>query len=290
MGKNFILTNLEEKPLNNHFIVVGPGRSGSTWIYELLLNHPKVRLAKNIKETQFFNENYSKGISWYINFFEEAKDNYVTGEVSNLYFDSKNVSQRIKKIIPNCKIIILLRNPIDRFISIQNFKVREGRISKNEIDSSFNKNEILKILRIDKRIKEYSNLFDDILFIDFDDIKNYPEKIQSQLFDFLCLNHYEIQFGKGKNESIIPRHQKIGRIAKSLAILLRKFGLYSLLTFLKRNYFVKRVFFIRKKLDIKFSETEKILIKKTLKKVILNTNKYSNIDFKKWLNHKSILN
>jgi len=51
------------------FVFIGPGRSGSTWMYELLRSHPDVCLGRGTKETLFFEKHYDRGVDWYESFF-----------------------------------------------------------------------------------------------------------------------------------------------------------------------------------------------------------------------------
>ena len=50
--------------MNVDFIVVGPGRSGTSWLFNLLKEHNDILMPK-IKETEYFNNNFHKGNGWY---------------------------------------------------------------------------------------------------------------------------------------------------------------------------------------------------------------------------------
>ncbi len=54
-----------------NFIVIGPGKTGTTWLYRgALAAHPDVCLAHHTKETVFFADFYDRGLGWYEKFFE----------------------------------------------------------------------------------------------------------------------------------------------------------------------------------------------------------------------------
>ena len=96
------------------FIGVGPGRTGTTWIHEVLKG--RVNLPAGIKETDFFTTNYYKGIEWYAHHFRNADRARPTGEI-NPYFGFPEAAERIATHIPGCKIICTFRNPVERIYS-----------------------------------------------------------------------------------------------------------------------------------------------------------------------------
>ena len=96
------------------FIGVGPGRTGTTWLHRVLEGH--VDLPYGVKETQFFNTFYEKGIDWYLHHFRYANGSRKIAEICP-YFIDPDARDRIKLHIPNCKIITTLRNPVDHSYS-----------------------------------------------------------------------------------------------------------------------------------------------------------------------------
>lgn len=97
------------------FFAVGPPRTATTWLYRVLRGH--AGLAAGIKETQFFSWNYDLGIDWYKQFFRRCPPNLPIGEISPTYFDYGSARERIKQSVPGAKIIITLRDPVDRMYS-----------------------------------------------------------------------------------------------------------------------------------------------------------------------------
>src|SRR3989344_5640213 len=97
------------------FIGVGAPKCGTTWIAECLAEHPDVCFSWN-KEPHFFNRDreYEKSLDYYRTYFKNCENKKLRGEytVNYLYFDS--AADRIKKHFPGTKIIIALRNPIER--------------------------------------------------------------------------------------------------------------------------------------------------------------------------------
>jgi len=127
-----------DKDFKVDFIGVGTSRSGTTWIAKCLREHPEI-CTPRWKETHFFDYdyNYEKGLDFYKTFFENCTEK-VTGEFCPEYIFEDRAIERIKKDYPDTKILISLRNPIERAFS-----------------------HFLYVKRKNGGIKEFSELFDE---------------------------------------------------------------------------------------------------------------------------------
>ncbi|MEO0686009.1 MAG: sulfotransferase domain-containing protein [Cyanobacteria bacterium J06649_11] len=103
-----------------NLIVIGAMKSGTTSIHDYLDQHPDIFMSK-VKEIDFFIKEFhwDKGIAWYqAQFNTEA---IVRGESSQNYSKrhhfKSGVPNRIHNVIPNTRLIYLVRDPIDRIIS-----------------------------------------------------------------------------------------------------------------------------------------------------------------------------
>lgn len=110
------------------FIIFGVARAGTTSLYNYLTAHPKVAKA-TVKEVMFFDAKFNQGMNWYKAHFPTLlfKKYSMAGEASPSYIHDPLVPQRIKAALPKVKLIILLRNPIDRAYSHYLYAVRAGR-------------------------------------------------------------------------------------------------------------------------------------------------------------------
>ena len=97
------------------FFAVGPPRTATTWLHFVLRG--RVGLPTVIKETQFFAWNYDLGIDWYKNFFRGCPSNLPIGEIAPIYFDYGPARERIRRYCPAAKIIVTLRDPVERIYS-----------------------------------------------------------------------------------------------------------------------------------------------------------------------------
>lgn len=117
------------------FLIIGAQKSGTTWLRELLRLHPDVFLPP--KEVHFFNqpENYAKGPPWYARHFEEAGERQIVGEKTPNYLylpdrdDVPDGARRIHDLLPEARLIAILRDPVQRAISALNHVVYRGEVS-----------------------------------------------------------------------------------------------------------------------------------------------------------------
>ncbi len=102
------------------FIIIGAQKSGTTSLYNYMIQHPSILVASK-KEIHYFDIRYQNGDLWYRSHFPFSfvakKKTSITGEASPYYLFHPHALTRIRQVIPETKIIILLRNPVDRAIS-----------------------------------------------------------------------------------------------------------------------------------------------------------------------------
>ncbi|MEG4232434.1 tetratricopeptide repeat protein [Microcoleus sp. Pol11C3] len=118
-GKMPILPNWNLKPVQfPNFIIIGSQRCGTTSLYTYLAQHPQI-LTPIKKEMDFFSWHFDRGIDWYLAHFPPMPpgEQFLTGEASPSYFDYREAPERLYRLFPEAKLIVLLRNPVDRAIS-----------------------------------------------------------------------------------------------------------------------------------------------------------------------------
>ena len=107
-----------------NFIIVGAPKAGTTALYHYLNQHPKVYLSK-IKEPGYFRSFIPENIiplpitskEKYLELFSDVKKEVAVGEASTVYLNDPGTVKIIHDAIPDCKIIIMLRDPIERTYS-----------------------------------------------------------------------------------------------------------------------------------------------------------------------------
>ncbi|MEL6971513.1 MAG: hypothetical protein AAFO02_15215, partial [Bacteroidota bacterium] len=81
-----------------NFVGVGGHKCGSTWLSECLRDHPEVYMS-NPKEIGFFGQNFTKGLAWYLGFYEGVKGQRAIGEFTSIYLHQDQVPERIRSLI-----------------------------------------------------------------------------------------------------------------------------------------------------------------------------------------------
>ena len=117
------------------FLIIGTQRGGTTSLYNYLQTHPCIGTTTT-KEIHFFDRRYSKGLAWYRGHFPSALEKYyvqrlqgrayVTGEASPSYLFHPHVPKRVARALPHVKLIVMLRNPVDRAYSQHHHVTKQG--------------------------------------------------------------------------------------------------------------------------------------------------------------------
>ena len=130
------LGNLHTLP---DFIIIGGQKCGTTTMYDLICRHPNVHRADQ-KEMHFFSTGYERGVGWYRARFPlhlrrviaaRCGTPWITGEATPNYLNcatriGPEVPERVRQLVPNTKLIVLLRDPVDRAYSQGRMNKRRG--------------------------------------------------------------------------------------------------------------------------------------------------------------------
>lgn len=109
------------------FLGIGAPRCGTTWLHHLLSDHPDVYVPVRRKEVEFFNEYYDRGLQWYEQFFPsetEAVRYQAIGEISPRYLYHASCPERIASVPSITRLILMVRNPVERAYSNYGFFVQ----------------------------------------------------------------------------------------------------------------------------------------------------------------------
>jgi hypothetical protein len=193
------------------FFIVGAPKAGTTSIYAYLRRHPEVFLPER-KEPHYFSEftvdpafdNFNAPVrtaNRYQELFAGAAGYKAVGEGSSSYLSDKRAAERIKKVVPNAKIIISLRNPIQRAFSHYLMECREGREVR-----PFHETLVADLARPQKgwgisaqyvelgmyadQVERYIRCFgrSNVLVILFEDLKQDSARVMKQIADFIGVN------------------------------------------------------------------------------------------------------
>lgn len=218
---------VEEKSEPN-FMIIGFAKCGTTSLYEYLIQHPQILPAAK-KETMFFSENFDYGIDWYQAHFPSIPEgqNFITGEASAHYIDHPHAFERVYNHFPGVKLIVLLRNPIERTYSdyqmwkmlgmenrpFEKVIVPEMDRVKGEAQATFDERtrrvcpSFLPSSLYVYSLKRWMALFprEQFLVLQTEELCADPGKVLNEVFHHLGLNEYRIQnYGKHNVGSYAP--------------------------------------------------------------------------------------
>lgn len=112
-----------------NFIIIGAMKCGTSSLYHYLQLHPELGMSE-IKEVDYFvaENNFNKGVEWYESQFKGDFKKY--GEASPNYSKAhyfEGVPERMHDLLPDVKLIYLVRDPIERIVSHYMHNYSEGR-------------------------------------------------------------------------------------------------------------------------------------------------------------------
>jgi hypothetical protein len=203
------------------FIIVGAHKSGTTWLQKCLETNPSISMPKNPNglsserkfEPDYWNDTqvpWANGVKkqqntdWYESLFDQSK---VCGESSPTYLISPEVPEKLKLVVPNVKIIVMLRDPFTRLESYYNF-LRANEQSRKRIPDTISKfirmEHVAQMNLYYKHSLPYINNFS-THFIIYEDIKDSARLIMEKVHAFIGVEDQISIFENQKINSITSR-------------------------------------------------------------------------------------
>jgi hypothetical protein len=198
-----------------NYLIIGAQKAGTSSLFNYLSMHPQVKNSYK-KEVHYFDKNYDKPINWYKQYFPlklAINDSIRVEEATPNYFYHPYIAERIKKAIPNIKMIVLLRNPVERVISQYFQAVRKNNekrpLMQALLDEELEEKEIFEKLAKDpnyypteayvlykscsryaEQLKRYYEVFDkeQILIVSSKDLLVKPNEVLQKIFAFLNID------------------------------------------------------------------------------------------------------
>jgi len=218
------------------FIAAGPRRTASTWLHAVLAGH--VGFPAGVKETQFFDRHYHKGLCWYAAHFRHCVPGSTIGEIAPTYFSSSEARHRIRSTLPECKIICTLRDPVDRLYSLY-ILMRQYGWTHLDFEAALEKHpEMMHSSLFATHVSAWFQLFGrkNVLIMFHEDLKSNPEAYLEQFCSFVGIARPTLLDGRAKvNEGTrAARNYYVAKGAQHAGNWLRSQRLYGVVNFAKR--------------------------------------------------------
>ena len=256
-----------------NFIGLGAPKSATTWLFHCLGEHPEVFVADS-KEVMFFDYGDIRGrLATYEKHFARSGDAKAVGEFSTRYLASARAPERVKRLIPEVKLIVSLRRPADQVYSHywhlrrQNFHRPEALSEAPSFEQALRdmEDQLLAPAYYHQNLCHWLDHFDRsrIHIILYDDIENSPGKVIEDLYAFLGVEPNFVP------PALTPSHHQMrkGRIAgtafkeklhRHVYTLLARYAYWPLksLVGVRRADRFKSILRARETMDFLFQDTE----------------------------------
>ena len=218
------------------FLVIGAKRCGTTSLYQHLPEHPCISKSPH-DNMGFFNDNFHLGVNWYKSFFpttftrkkiKSKFGDFLAFDVTTKYMEEESTANNVYQTKPNMKIIIILRNPVDRAYSQYHLSVRQtaerrsfedvveenmNRLNKEshehyEIKPKFSAKEdnYLKKGLYALQLRYWLKIFprENILIVSTEEFESNQQIIYNKIFEFLNISKFEVKNTKKMEKGNYP--------------------------------------------------------------------------------------
>ncbi len=228
------------------FFVVGPPRTGTSWLYEIL--RPHASLPGPSKEIRFFDKHFHRGLKWYLAHYKKNGEQRM-GEVAPTYFASAEARKRIAEIVPDAKIVCTFRNPVERIISLYRLKRAYGMIRCSVEEAIERDPEFMATSRYASHLRLWQKSFGakNVLVGIYDDLRNNPQEFVDAVVNFVGVPRFSVtqeeQSGLVHNSDVMthPRSHFRARTALMVADWFKSKQLDRLVVEFKRSRLRKLV-------------------------------------------------
>lgn len=171
-------------------IGIGAQKCATDWLYRCMAEHPEIAPSDR-KEVNFFNHNWERGYYWYHDHFDFGVGKTV--EYSTQYLPDRNVPERIRAYNPDARLIVSLRDPVERAYSQHRHQIKRERLpaalyrfgdalpqNPSYVEQGFYARHLRRFLEAFSR--------DQLHVVLFDDIRSEPRTVLRELFTFLAVD------------------------------------------------------------------------------------------------------
>ena len=223
------------------FLGIGAQKAGTTWLHRMLGEHPEIFVARaDDKDLRFFSAYYDCGYAWYERHFAAGDGAKRRGEFSTSYFYCRDAPERVRRYNPDMRLVLSLRNPVDRLISQHRHEIRIGHVADLSLGRAIANNpsyveQSMYFAQLSRWLEHFP--LSSLHVVIFEELFRDPSRAIRELYEFLGVSpsfmpdnlHEKI------NEGRIPRSRLLDRGVQLSSTALRAIGIGSILDALKKS-------------------------------------------------------
>lgn len=235
------------QPLPN-FLHLGPSKSGSTWLHEVLIRHPEIYLTA-AKDLYFFSRYYDRGLAWYGAQFRSVQpEHVVVGEVCQDYLSCPEAPERILDCLgSDVRLMVTLREPVSRAFSSYLYLRKHGQAAATFRDTAATWPDVIGQSRYATHLRSYLRFFDRkaVHISVFDDLAEDPQAFLDDVTDWLAVSRQMItsQQLEAQLPASTARWLPLARTAKQAANWVRNRDGAELVGRIKRSPLIQRTLY-----------------------------------------------
>lgn len=239
------------------FLIIGAPKSGTGYIWNLLLSHPQVQMSPNFrrierykgtqkykdrryhnrKEIRYFSAQRMNSVNWYKACFND--NDKLQGEATPVYLTFIACHEQMHKIVPEAKLIVILRNPVSRsFSNYNHMKFHKSswndpfsknadyfdikKCFKENVESEINGNcksgFILRPSLYIDQIESLLNFYkkEQLLILIMEEMSKKPEEAYRKICSFLSIEPKPLSIDLYKKMHVIPYSERMENETKRM--------------------------------------------------------------------------
>lgn len=220
----------------SRFIGIGAQKCASSWMHEILVDHPQVAMPA-VKEVDYFSYRFELGHRWYASHFPLNEGVVTRGEISPSYFHEAAVTARAHAFDPQMKILVSLRDPVERALSQHRHLARLGFLPPDDMsfESALSSNPTyVEQGQYHRHLSRWIEAFgrDRVHVVLMDDVWVNPVAVAMGLYNFLGVDpaHRSAALGERSNVSYVARSRQMDRAVGLARGTIRRMGLGNIWT------------------------------------------------------------
>jgi hypothetical protein len=229
-----------------NFLYVGTSKAGSTWLFNVLWLHPEVFLADS-KGLYYFDAHFDQGEDAYLLNFADAFGYPAVGEISHGYLSSPVAAERIAAFNPQMRLLVCLREPVDRAFSDYLDLVKNGQYDGSFESALDSFPRLVDRGRYATHLRRYLDHFPrhQLHVALFDDLQADPQGYADEVFAFLGVSPLDLSETalRPRMPAGVPRSSVAASAAKRASRALAKIGLRRLRSQVKRSARVRQMLY-----------------------------------------------